>query len=40
VQIEILTGLAEGARVVANPSDGLTEGLTVDPIVPPPAKKT
>ena len=40
VQIEILTGLAEGARVVANPSDGLTEGLTVDPIALPPPKKT
>ena len=39
VQIEILTGLAEGARVVANPSDALTEGLTVEPVVPPPAKK-
>ncbi len=33
-QIEILDGLAPGARVVANPSDSLTDGLLVDPILP------
>jgi membrane fusion protein, multidrug efflux system len=39
LQIEILTGLAEGARVAANPSDSLTEGLAVDPIMPATARK-
>jgi RND family efflux transporter MFP subunit len=39
-QIEVLDGLATGARVVANPGDNLTEGLAVEPLIPaPPAKK-
>ena len=37
LQLEILSGLDDGARVVANPRDSLTEGLTVEPITPPPA---
>lgn len=39
MQMEIITGLTEGARVVANPRDALVEGLTVEPVMPPPAKK-
>lgn len=39
MQIEIVGGLAEGARIVANPRDALVEGLTVEPVLPPPAKK-
>lgn len=31
-QLEILSGLDEGTRIVANPNDGLTEGLPVDPM--------
>lgn len=39
-QMEVLTGLADGARVVSNPNDALTEGLLVEPLLPaPPAKK-
>ncbi|MDD3178943.1 MAG: efflux RND transporter periplasmic adaptor subunit [Opitutaceae bacterium] len=38
-QFEILSGLAVGTRVVANPNDALTEGLTVEPILPTPGKK-
>ena len=28
--VEIVSGLAEGARVVTNPTDTLTEGMTVN----------
>jgi len=35
-QIEILDGLPDGARVVSNPSDSLTEGLEVE--IAPPSK--
>ena len=38
-QIEILSGIAEGALVVANPSDALYEGQVVEPLKPEPAKK-
>ena len=38
-QIEILAGLADGVRVVANPNDTLTEGLAVEALLPTPAKK-
>ena len=37
-QVEIVGGLAVGARVVANPSDSLTEGLEVSPVMPEAAK--
>jgi membrane fusion protein (multidrug efflux system) len=37
-EIEIRSGLAEGTRVVANPSDFLTDGLLVE-VAAPPAKK-
>ena len=33
-QIEVLSGLAAGALVVANPRDSLTEGLIVEPLLP------
>jgi len=33
-QIEITSGLAENAQVVANPSDALTEGELVEPLRP------
>jgi len=33
-QIEIVDGLSPGAHVVANPSDSLTEGLEVSPVLP------
>lgn len=39
LQVEIVDGLPEGTMVVANPSDTLTEGATVAPILPAPAKK-
>jgi RND family efflux transporter MFP subunit len=39
LQIEILDGLTAGTRIVSNPSDALTEGLTVEPILPVPVKK-
>ena len=39
-QIEILAGLAEGSLVVANPSDALTDGLLVDPLLPATAQKS
>jgi RND family efflux transporter MFP subunit len=39
MQIEIVSGLQEGVRIVANPRDALVEGLTVEPVLPPPAKK-
>jgi RND family efflux transporter MFP subunit len=32
-RIEILDGLAAGAHVVANPSDALTDGLEVSPVL-------
>jgi multidrug efflux system membrane fusion protein len=39
-QIEVLSGLNAGTRIVANPSDSLTEGIAVEPLIPaPPAKK-
>lgn len=38
-QIEINGGLDEGAQVVANPSDALFDGQTVEPLKPEPAKK-
>src|SRR6478735_9051135 len=38
-QIEILSGIAEGSLVVANPSDALYEGQVVEPLKPEPAKK-
>jgi RND family efflux transporter MFP subunit len=37
-QVEIVGGLSVGARVVANPSDSLTEGLEVSPVMPEAAK--
>jgi membrane fusion protein, multidrug efflux system len=37
-RIEILGGLAAGAQVVSNPSDSLTEGLEVSPVLPEVAK--
>jgi hypothetical protein len=37
--VEITTGLADGAKVVANPSDALTDGMIVEPLLPPPAPK-
>jgi RND family efflux transporter MFP subunit len=40
LQIEILDGLSEGTPIVSNPSDALTEGLAVEPIMPVPAKKS
>ncbi|MBW8782282.1 MAG: efflux RND transporter periplasmic adaptor subunit [Verrucomicrobia bacterium] len=33
-QIEVLSGLPEGARLVANPSDSLSEDLAVEPAAP------
>jgi membrane fusion protein, multidrug efflux system len=39
LQVEISAGLADGATVVANPSDALSEGQVVEPIAPAPAKK-
>ena len=38
-QIEIVSGLADGVRVAANPNDTLTEGLVVEPLLPVAAKK-
>ncbi len=38
-QIEIISGLEEGAQVVANPSDALFEGQVVEPLKPEAAKK-
>jgi membrane fusion protein, multidrug efflux system len=35
-QIEILSGLTAGAKVVANPRDSFTDGLQVSPVVPTP----
>jgi RND family efflux transporter MFP subunit len=37
-QIEIIDGLAAGARVVAKPSDALSEGMEVTPLEPETAK--
>jgi len=37
--VEITDGLTEGTQVIANPSDSLTEGLVVEPLLPAPAKK-
>jgi multidrug efflux pump subunit AcrA (membrane-fusion protein) len=39
LQVEIVAGLAEGTMVVANPSDALTDGAAVEPLLPEPAKK-
>jgi len=39
LQIEILDGLQEDTQLVSNPSDALTEGLTVEPILTVPPKK-
>jgi len=38
-QIEIIDGLSAGVRVVANPSDALTDGLEVTPVMPEAAPK-
>jgi RND family efflux transporter MFP subunit len=38
-QTEILSGLTAGAMVAANPSDSLTDGTLVEPLLPQPAKK-
>ena len=38
-QIEIVGGLADGAVIVANPSDALVEGQVVEPLKPEPPKK-
>jgi membrane fusion protein, multidrug efflux system len=38
-RIEIVDGLSPGAHVVANPSDSLTEGLEVSPVLPEAVKK-
>ncbi len=38
-QVEILTGLQSGDRLVANPSDSLADGLVVTPIAPTVAAK-
>jgi len=38
-QIEIVSGIEDGALVVANPSDALYEGQVVEPLKPEPAKK-
>jgi RND family efflux transporter MFP subunit len=37
-QIEVLSGLAAGAMIVANPSDALVEGQLVEPLLPAPPK--
>ncbi len=37
--VEITDGLNEGAQVVANPSDSLTDGLVVEALLPAPAKQ-
>lgn len=39
LQVEITSGLDEGVQVVANPSDALSDGQEVEPLVPAPAKK-
>jgi RND family efflux transporter MFP subunit len=39
LQVEIAAGLADGATVVANPNDALSEGQEVEPLAPAPAKK-
>jgi hypothetical protein len=36
-RIEVRSGLAAGAHVVENPSDALSEGQAVEPILPAPA---
>jgi membrane fusion protein (multidrug efflux system) len=38
-QMEIVSGLQEGDRVISNPSDAMAEGLTVEAISSSPAKK-
>jgi RND family efflux transporter MFP subunit len=38
-QIEVRAGLAEGSRIVDNPSDALSEGLLVAPVLPAGAAK-
>jgi membrane fusion protein (multidrug efflux system) len=37
--VEITDGLNEGTQVIANPSDSLTDGLVVEPLLPAPAKQ-
>jgi RND family efflux transporter MFP subunit len=39
LQVEVVAGLDDGAQVVANPSDALSEGQLVEPLLPAPAKK-
>ena len=39
LQVEITAGLADGATVVANPSDALADGEVVEPIAPAVARK-
>jgi RND family efflux transporter MFP subunit len=39
ITVEIGTGLSEGAHVVSNPNDTLSDGLVVDPLLPAPEKK-
>ena len=36
-QVEVVGGLDDQAHVVANPSDALTEGLVVEPLLPAPS---
>jgi len=38
IQVEIAAGLTDGTRVVSNPSDTLTDGLVVEPLLPAPSK--
>jgi RND family efflux transporter MFP subunit len=38
-QIEVIAGLAAGEMVVASPSDALTDGTFVEPLLPTPQKK-
>ena len=38
-KIEVLNGVAPGSHVINNPSDVLTDGLVVNPVMPEPAAK-
>jgi RND family efflux transporter MFP subunit len=38
-QIEVISGLAAGDMIVASPSDALTDGMLVEPLLPAPPKK-
>ncbi|MEO7598495.1 MAG: efflux RND transporter periplasmic adaptor subunit [Opitutus sp.] len=38
-QVEVIEGLEEGAHVITNPSDSLTEGLEVEPLMAEAGKK-